>query len=158
MDNPREVGTDRISNALAALHRYGAPCLVADFGTATTVDVVNANGAFVGGVIAPGIETAMDALGQAAAQLRRVELVRPRSVVAKNTVEALQSGAVFGFAGLVDGLVNRIIAEQGLDRSAVTVVATGALAPLVIDDCDAIDQHEPFLTLLGLQRAFIRNS
>jgi type III pantothenate kinase len=158
VDNPREVGTDRISNALAALHRYGAPCLVADFGTATTVDVVNANGAFVGGVIAPGIETAMDALGQAAAQLRRVELVRPRSVVAKNTVEALQSGAVFGFAGLVDGLVNRIIAEQGLDRSAVTVVATGALAPLVIDDCDVIDQHEPFLTLLGLQRAFIRNS
>jgi type III pantothenate kinase len=158
VDNPREVGTDRISNALAALHRYGAPCLVADFGTAITVDVVNANGAFVGGVIAPGIETAMDALGQAAAQLRRVELVRPRSVVAKNTVEALQSGAVFGFAGLVDGIVNRIIAEQGLDRSAVTVVATGALAPLVIDDCDAIDQHEPFLTLLGLQRAFIRNS
>jgi type III pantothenate kinase len=158
VDNPREVGTDRISNALAALHRYGAPCLVADFGTATTVDVVNANGAFVGGVIAPGIETAMDALGQAAAQLRRVELVRPRSVVAKNTVEALQSGAVFGFAGLVDGIVNRIIAEQGLDRSAVTVVATGALAPLVIDDCDEIDQHEPFLTLLGLERAFTRNN
>jgi len=158
VDNPREVGTDRIVNALAAVQLYGGPCVVADFGTATTLDVVNADGAFVGGVIAPGIETAMDALGQAAAQLRRVELVRPRSVVAKNTVEALQSGAVFGFAGLVNGVVNRIIAEQGLDRSAVSVVATGALAPLVIGDCDEIDQHEPFLTLLGLQRAFTRNS
>jgi len=157
VDNPREVGTDRIANALAAVHRYGAPCIVADFGTATTVDVVNASGAFIGGAIAPGIETAMDALGQSAAQLRRVELLRPRSVVAKNTVEALQAGAVFGFAGLVDGIVTRIVAEQGFDRSAVTVVATGALAALVVEECDQIDQHEPFLTLLGLQRAFARN-
>jgi type III pantothenate kinase len=158
VDNPREVGTDRISNALAAVHRFGAPCIVADFGTATTVDVVNPGGAFVGGAIAPGIESSVDALGVSAAQLRRVELVRPRSVVAKNTVEALQSGAIFGFAALVDGLITRIIADQGLDRSTVTVVATGALAPLVVPECAQIDHHEPFLTLHGLHQAFARNN
>jgi type III pantothenate kinase len=157
VDNPREVGTDRIANALAAVHRYGAPCIVADFGTATTVDVVNANGAFIGGAIAPGIETAVDALGATAAQLRRVELVRPRSVVAKNTVEALQSGAIFGFAALVDGLITRIIAEQAFDPATVTVVATGALAPLVVDESQRINHHEPFLTLHGLHQAFSRN-
>ncbi|WBQ06114.1 type III pantothenate kinase [Kribbella sp. CA-293567] len=155
VDNPREVGTDRIANALAAVNRYGAPCIIADFGTATTVDVVNANGAFVGGAIAPGIETAVDALGAAAAQLRRVELVRPRSVVAKNTVEALQSGAIFGFAALVDGLIARIIAEQSFDQ--VTVIATGALAPLVVAESTRIQHHEPFLTLQGLHHAFARN-
>jgi type III pantothenate kinase len=155
VDNPREVGTDRIANALAAVNRYGAPCIVADFGTATTVDVVNANGAFIGGAIAPGIETAVDALGASAAQLRRIELVRPRSVVAKNTVEALQSGAIFGFASLVDGLITRIIAEQGFER--VTVVATGALASLVVDESSQIQHHEPFLTLHGLHQAFTRN-
>ncbi|MDX6279433.1 MAG: type pantothenate kinase [Kribbellaceae bacterium] len=155
VDNPREVGTDRIANALAAVNRYGAPCIVADFGTATTVDVVNANGAFIGGAIAPGIETAVDALGASAAQLRRIELVRPRSVVAKNTVEALQSGAIFGFASLVDGLITRIIAEQGFEQ--VTVVATGALAPLVVGESSQIQHHEPFLTLHGLHQAFARN-
>ncbi len=116
VDNPREVGTDRIANALAAVQLYGAPCLSSTVGTAITIDVVSPAGAFIGGVIAPGIETATDALGHAAAQLRRVELVRPRSVVAKNTVEALQSGAILGFAALVDGLVDRIRAEQALDR------------------------------------------
>ncbi|WP_328330060.1 type III pantothenate kinase [Kribbella sp. NBC_00382] len=156
VDNPREVGTDRIANALAAVNRYGAPCIVADFGTATTVDVVNANGAFIGGAIAPGIETAVDALGASAAQLRRIELVRPRSVVAKNTVEALQSGAIFGFASLVDGLITRIIAEQGFEQ--VTVVATGALASLVVDESSQIQHHEPFLTLQGLHYAFTRNN
>jgi len=155
VDNPREVGTDRIANALAAVNRYGAPCIVADFGTATTVDVVNANGAFIGGAIAPGIETSADALGVEAAQLRRVELVRPRSVVAKNTVEALQSGAIFGFAALVDGLITRIIAEQGFEQ--VTVVATGALASLVVDESSQIQHHEPFLPLHGLYQAFVRN-
>ncbi len=155
VDNPREVGTDRIANALAAVNRYGAPCIVADFGTATTVDVVNANGAFIGGAIAPGIETSVDALGVEAAQLRRVELVRPRSVVAKNTVEALQSGAIFGFAALVDGLITRIIAEQGFEQ--VTVVATGALASLVVDESSQIQYHEPFLPLHGLYQAFVRN-
>ncbi|MEV5962896.1 type III pantothenate kinase [Kribbella sp. NPDC051952] len=156
VDNPREVGTDRIANALAAVHRYGAPCLVVDVGTAITIDVVSQAGAFIGGVIAPGIETATDALGNAAAQLRRVELVRPRSVVAKNTVEALQSGAIHGFAALVDGLVERIRTEQSLDP-ATPVVVTGALAPLLVDELATEIRHEPLLTLHGLQQAFARN-
>lgn len=157
VDNPREVGTDRIANALAAVHLYGAPCVIVDFGTATTVDVVNAAGAFIGGAIAPGIETSVDALGAAAAQLRRVELVRPRSVVAKNTVEALQSGAIFGFASLVDGLVTRILAAQELAASEVTVVATGALSSLIVPESHTITKHEPFLPLLGLHHAHARN-
>jgi type III pantothenate kinase len=156
VDNPREVGTDRIANALAAVHRYGAPCLVVDVGTAITIDVVSPAGAFIGGVIAPGIETATDALGNAAAQLRRVELVRPRSVVAKNTVEALQSGAIHGFAALVDGLVERIRTEQSLEP-ATPVVVTGALAPVLVDELGTEIRHEPLLTLHGLQQAFARN-
>jgi pantothenate kinase type III len=157
VDNPREVGTDRIANALAAVHLYGAPCLVVDVGTAVTIDVVNPAGAFIGGVIAPGIETATDALGVAAAQLRRVELVRPRSVVAKNTVEALQSGAIHGFAALVDGLVTRIRAEQSLDDTTA-IVLTGALAPLLTEQLTTPVRNEPLLTLHGLYRAFARNN
>ncbi|NIK56152.1 type III pantothenate kinase [Kribbella shirazensis] len=156
VDNPREVGTDRIANALAAVHKYGAPCLVVDVGTAITIDVVSPAGAFIGGVIAPGIETATDALGQAAAQLRRVELVRPRSVVAKNTVEALQSGAIHGYAALVDGLVTRIRTEQSLNDD-LPVILTGALAPLLADELTAPVSHEPLLTLHGLYHAFTRN-
>ncbi|GAA2798680.1 type III pantothenate kinase [Kribbella solani] len=157
VDNPREVGTDRIANALAAVHKYGAPCLVVDVGTAITIDVVSPAGAFSGGVIAPGIETASDALGRAAAQLRRVELVRPRSVVAKNTVEALQSGAIHGFAAMVDGLLARIRQEQSLP-AGTTVVLTGALAPLLADQLSTPIHNEPLLTLHGLYYAYARNS
>ncbi len=157
VDNPREVGTDRIANALAAVNRYGAPCVVVDCGTATTVDLVNASGAFVGGAIAPGIETATDALGESAAQLRRVELTRPRAVVARNTVEALQAGAIFGFTALVDGLVTRALTEQSLTPGAVPVIATGALAPLIVPESTLITHHEPFLPLLGLDQAYARN-
>ncbi|ADB35441.1 putative transcriptional acitvator, Baf family [Kribbella flavida DSM 17836] len=157
VDNPREVGTDRIANALAAVNRHGSPCVVVDIGTATTVDLVNPAGAFVGGAIAPGIETATDALGEAAAQLRRVELVRPRAALAKNTVEALQSGAIFGFTALVDGLVTRILIEQSLAPGSVPVVATGALAALIVPESTLITHHEPFLPLLGLHQAFARN-
>jgi type III pantothenate kinase len=157
VDNPREVGTDRIANALAAVNLYGAPCVVVDVGTAITIDVVNPAGAFIGGVIAPGIETATDALGNAAAQLRRVELVRPRSVVAKNTVEALQSGAVHGFAAMIDGLVSRIRDEQSLEPD-IPVVLTGALAPLVAEQLSTAIRNEPLLTLHGLYRAFARNN
>jgi type III pantothenate kinase len=157
MDNPREVGTDRIVNALAAKHLYGGPCIVVDFGTATTFDVVSEAGEYVGGAIAPGIGVSLDALGDAGAQLRRVELVRPRSVIAKNTVEALQSGALFGFSGQVDGIVTRMAAELGRPLSEITVIATGGLAPTVIDECATIDHHEPWLTLVGLRLVFDRN-
>ena len=158
MDNPREVGTDRILNALAASHLHGAPCIVVDFGTATTYDVVSPAGEYVGGAIAPGIGLSLEALGRAGAQLRRVELARPRSVVAKNTVEALQSGAVFGFAGQVEGVVARMVAELELSRDDVTVVATGGLAPVVVQECAAIDLYDPWLTLHGLRLVHERNT
>lgn len=160
MDNPREVGADRIANAVAAAALYGArgPCVVVDVGTATTYDVVSGKGQYVGGVIAPGIEISLDALHTRAAQLRKVELVRPRTVVARNTVEAMQSGAVFGAAAQIDGIVGRILTEQGWHAEDVTVVATGALAPVVIGDCPAIDKHEPWLTLHGLRLVHTRNA
>lgn len=158
MDNPREVGADRIVNALAAATLYGGPAVVVDFGTAITFDVVNDKGQYVGGVISPGIEISLEALGRRGAQLRKVELVRPRSVIAKNTVEALQSGMLFGVAAQVDGLVERIIAELGADSEDVTVIATGHLAPLVLDECSCFDAHEPALTLQGLRLVHERNS
>jgi len=157
MDNPREVGADRIVNALAVTELFGGAGIVVDFGTATTFDVVSPRGEYVGGAIAPGIEISLEALGRRGAQLRRVELARPRSVIAKNTVEALQSGAVYGFAGQVDGVVERMVAELGLDLDSVTVVATGGLAPLVIDECRTVDRHEPWLTLHGLRLVYERN-
>jgi type III pantothenate kinase len=157
MDNPREVGTDRIVNALAAVHRYGGPCIVVDFGTATTFDVVSPRGEYVGGAIAPGIGISLDALGDRGAQLRKVELLRPRTVIAKNTVEALQSGVLYGFAGQVDGIVSRMVAELATTLDRVTVVATGGLAPLVLEESRTIDYHEPELTLIGLLLVFERN-
>ncbi|MEI2711943.1 MAG: type III pantothenate kinase [Nocardioides sp.] len=158
MDNPREVGSDRIVNALAAASLYTGPAIVVDFGTATTFDVVSVDGKFVGGAIAPGIEISAEALGRRGAQLRRVELVRPRSVIAKNTVEALQSGMLFGTAAQVDGLVTRMIAELGVPRETVTVIATGYLAPLVVSECRSFDEHDPWLTLRGLELVFEKNA
>ena len=150
MDNPREVGTDRVVNALAAATLYGGPAIVVDFGTATTFDVVSPRGEYIGGAIAPGIEISLEALGRRGAQLRKVELLRPRTVIAKNTVEALQSGMVFGFAGQVDGIVERMIGELGVPAETVHVIATGGLAPVVVDECRSITEHQPWLTLLGL--------
>jgi type III pantothenate kinase len=159
MDNPREVGTDRIINALAAVHEYGGPAIVVDFGgTATTFDVVNARGQYVGGAISPGIEISLEAIGRRGAQLRKVELQRPRTVIAKNTVEALQSGMVFGVASQVEGIVARMIAELGEPPADVHVIATGYLAGLVRDECRCFTQHSPWLTLRGLELAFRRNS
>jgi type III pantothenate kinase len=158
VDNPREVGTDRIMNALAVTHLYAGPCIVVDFGTATTFDVVSARGEYLGGAIAPGIEISLDALGRRGAQLRKVEVLRPRSVIAKNTVEALQSGAVYGFAGQVDGVVARMVDELGVDRSEVMVVATGGLAPVIAPECPSIDEQQPWLTLLGLRLVFERTA
>jgi type III pantothenate kinase len=159
MDNPREVGSDRIINALAAATVYGGPAIVVDFGgTATTFDVVSDKGQYVGGAIAPGIEISLEALGRRGAQLRKVELQRPRSVIAKNTVEALQSGMVFGVASQVEGIVDRMTAELGVAPGGVRVIATGHLAPLVLDECRCFTDHSPWLTLIGLELVFLRNS
>jgi type III pantothenate kinase len=163
MDNPREVGTDRIVNSLAAATLYGGPAVVVDFGgTATTFDVVNRAGQYIGGSISPGIEISLEALGRRGAQLRQVELVRPRSVIAKNTVEALQSGMLFGVAAMVEGLVARTIdalaAADGTLPADVSVIATGYLAPLVIGECDCFTDVDPWLTLKGLELVFRRNS
>jgi len=157
-DNPREVGADRILNALAAATDVGGPAIVVDFGgTATTFDVVSAQGQYVGGAIAPGIEISLEALGRRGAQLRKVELQRPRSVIARNTVEALQSGMVFGVASQVEGLVARMIAELDVPDDDVRVIATGYLAPLVLDECRCFTDRLPGLTLRGLELAFLRN-
>jgi type III pantothenate kinase len=156
-DNPKEVGSDRIVNALAAVTRYGGPCIVVDFGTATTFDAVSARGEYLGGAIAPGIEISVDALGARGAQLRKVELARPRSVIGKSTVEALQSGIVYGFAGQVDGVVRMMAAELAPDPQTVTVVATGGLAPLVLEESQAITTYAPWLTLEGLRLVYERN-
>ncbi|RFU41683.1 type III pantothenate kinase [Actinomadura logoneensis] len=157
MDNPKEVGADRIVNSLAAVHLHGGPAVVVDFGTATTFDAVSAKGEYVGGAIAPGIEISIDALSARGAQLHKIELQRPRSVIAKNTVEALQSGLIYGFAGQVDGIVDRMAQELADDPDEVTVIATGGLAPLVLDEARTIDHHEPWLTLVGLRLIYQRN-
>jgi type III pantothenate kinase len=165
VDNPKEIGADRIVNTLAAHTLYApdqaGPCIVVDFGTSTNLDVVSPKGEFLGGALAPGIEISVDALAARAAQLRKVELVKPKSVIGKNTVEALQSGTIYGFAGQVDGLVSRIIEElEELypDSGEVTVIATGGLAPLVMGVAENIDFHEPDLTLIGLRLIHERNN
>lgn len=157
MDNPREVGADRVVNALAASQLYGGPCIVVDFGTATTFDVVSARGEYIGGAISAGMAISLDALERRGAQLRKVELARPRSVIAKNTIEALQSGMVFGFAAHVDGIVSRMIAELGVPPETVRVIATGGLAPVVLDEATMITDSDPWLTLRGLEMVYRRN-
>lgn len=153
-DNPREVGPDRIVNTLAAHTRYGGPAVVVDFGTSTNFDVVSAKGEFLGGALAPGIEISVDALAARAARLFKVELVRPRSVIGKNTGESLQSGLLYGFAGQVDGMVRRIADELG---ERPIVLATGGLSHLMVTVCESIDHHEPDLTLIGLRLVYERN-
>ena len=155
-DNPKEVGADRIVNSLAAFTMYGGPAIVVDFGTSTNLDVISAMGEFLGGALAPGIEISIDALANRAAQLRKVELVAPKNVIGKNTVEALQSGAIYGFAGQVDGLVDRIVEELG--TSVKAVIATGGLAGIVVPESETITHHEPDLTLIGLRLMYERNA
>jgi type III pantothenate kinase len=152
-DNPKEVGADRIADAVAAFERYGGPTIVVDFGTATTFEVVSEKGEYLGGVILPGIEISLEALFARAALLPRVELVEPRSVLAKNTVESVQSGVIYGFAAQVDGLCRRLMDELG----PCTVVATGGLAGLIGPYSASIEHHEPWLTLDGLRIIFGRN-
>ncbi|MEW6033556.1 MAG: type III pantothenate kinase [Chloroflexota bacterium] len=148
MDNPREVGTDRVVNAAAARHLYGGPVIVIDFGTATTFDVVSREGDYLGGAIAPGVALSAEALFTRTAQLPRVELARPKRVIGKSTVAAMQSGILFGYVGLVEGLVARIRAELG---EKARVVATGGLCGLVAKETPVIEVVEPDLTLIGLR-------
>jgi type III pantothenate kinase len=153
-ENPREVGADRIVNAVAALDLYDAPAIVVDLGTATTFDVISAAGEYLGGAIVPGIEISMDALFDRAAALRRIELKEPRSVVGRTTVESMQSGAIYGYAALVDGLCARIEDEIG----PATVIATGGLSRLISPHSRAVARVEPWLTLHGLRLLFLRNT
>src|ERR687891_907792 len=147
-DDPREVGPDRIANAVAARERYGAPCIVVDFGTSTNFDVVSPAGEYEGGVLAPGVEISMDALFAGAARLFRVDFSAPSAGIGKTTTSALQSGLVYGFAGQVDGIVARMRAELG---DAAPVVATGGLAELIAPHSSAIERVDPLLTLEGLR-------
>ncbi len=153
-DDPREVGSDRIANAVAAADRYGPPCIVVDFGTSTNFDVVSPAGEYVGGVLAPGIEVSMDALFQRAARLFKVDFVEPPTVIAKNTAASLQSGLIYGFAGQVDGIVGRIRGEL---RVEAQTVATGGLADLIVPHAQTLERVDPFLTLEGLRLIWERN-
>ena len=154
IDNPREVGADRIVNSLAARERYGFPVVVVDFGTSTNFDVVGTAGSYVGGAIAPGLEISANALISRTAALRKVEFSPPRSVIGKGTVEAIQSGGLYGHAGLVDGITERIAAEFD---EPVTRVATGGLASTIVPHCSSVETVDPYLTLEGLRIIFERN-
>jgi len=160
IDNPAELGADRVANGVAAFERYGGPCVVVDFGTATTFDVVSAKGEFLGGVIAPGLGISADALFSRAAKLARVNIRRPERVIGTNTITNLQSGIFFGYIGLVDGILGRIVEELQAQGSAPApkVVATGGLASLIADDSKYITRVDHLLTLDGLRIIYQRNA
>ncbi|ATW27067.1 type III pantothenate kinase [Candidatus Formimonas warabiya] len=153
-DNPKEIGADRIVNAVAAYETYGGPLIVVDFGTATTFDVVTRQGEYIGGAIAPGIGISTEALFARAAKLPRVELVKPPCVITKNTINGMQAGIIFGFTGQVDGIVNRMKKELGEE---LFVVATGGLAELIASESETIQRVDPWLTLEGLRMIYLKN-
>ncbi len=153
-DDPREVGPDRIANAIGAFHLYGGPSLVVDLGTATTFEAISAAGEYLGGAITPGVAISLEALFQHAAALRRVELVEPRAVIGRSTAESIQSGVLFGFAAQVDGLCRRIRGELG---ESATIIATGGLAELIAPYSELVQHVEPWLTLEGLRVLYDRN-
>ncbi|MDD2876735.1 MAG: type III pantothenate kinase [Acidiphilium sp.] len=154
VDNPNEVGADRLLNALAAHQSYGGPLIVVDFGTATTFDVVDRTGAYIGGAIAPGINLSVEALHQAAARLPRIGIGRPQKVIGTSTIPAMRSGIYWGYVGLVEGLIARIEAEFG---ERMKTVATGGLAPLIAEGSPRIERIDPDLTLEGLRLLALRN-
>ncbi|WMX55815.1 type III pantothenate kinase [Peribacillus sp. R9-11] len=153
-ENPREVGADRIVNAVAGIQEYGSPLIIVDFGTATTYCYINEDKQYMGGAIAPGINISTEALYSKAAKLPRIEINRPDGVIGKNTVSAMQAGILYGYVGQVEGIVNRIKAQSNLEPM---VIATGGLATLIANESTVIDVVEPFLTLKGLQLIYKRN-
>ena len=153
-DNPREIGPDRLVNAVAGYENAGGPCVIVDFGTAVTFDIVSADGEYLGGVIFPGIEISLDALSERAAALPTIDLVEPRTLIGKSTVDAIRSGVLFGFAAMVDGIVGRLREQLGAE---LHTLATGGLAPLVVPYCDSIDGVDDQLTLTGLRLIWERN-
>ncbi len=158
VDNPSELGADRLVNAVAAFAKYGGPAIVVDFGTATTFDVISARGEYLGGVITPGLGISADALFARAARLGRVDIRRPAKVIGTNTVAHLQSGLYYGYIGLVDGILRRMIAEMQLaDPTPPRVIATGGLAGLILEDSEFIQQQDEMLTLNGLRLLFEKN-
>jgi type III pantothenate kinase len=153
-DNPREVGADRLMNAVAAYEKVGGACVVVDFGTSINYDVVSSEGEYLGGAIAPGVQISMDALTQRASKLVKVEIEAPSAAIGRNTQAALRSGIVYGFAGQVDGIVGRIREELG---DEATSIATGGLAPAIAPFCDELDDVDDLLTLTGLRLVWERN-
>jgi type III pantothenate kinase len=154
LTNPREAGADRLVNALAAVRRYTPPLIVVDFGTATTFDVVDEDGAFMGGIIAPGINLSIEALHLAAAKLPRIAVEPPPAVIGRSTVQAMQSGVFWGYVGLIEGLAKRVEAEYG---KTMSVIATGGLAPLFARHCSIVEHVDPDLTMIGLVEIYLEN-